>query len=68
MEALCVLPALAAIRLAASGALPPLLEVATPRLGAGARRDELSAAWSIFTPLLHAIDDNKHAPLKYSAG
>jgi len=32
------------------------------------RRDELSAAWSIFTPLLHAIDDNKHPPLKYTAG
>lgn len=31
-------------------------------------RDELSAAWSIFTPLLHAIDDNKHPPLKYTAG
>ena len=33
-----------------------------------AYRDELSAAWKIFTPILHAIDRGEITPLKYPAG
>ena len=32
------------------------------------RRDELRAAWAIFTPLLHAIDDGKLEPVEYKHG
>jgi len=32
------------------------------------RRDELRAAWAIFTPLLHAIDDGKVPLHKYEFG
>ena len=32
------------------------------------RSDELSQAWRIFTPVLHAIDDEKIAPTMYPAG
>ncbi|CUG91016.1 Glucose-6-phosphate dehydrogenase, putative [Bodo saltans] len=32
------------------------------------RDDELAAAWSIFTPVLHAIDEGKVTPLQYVAG
>lgn len=32
------------------------------------RRDELKAAWEIFTPLLHRIDDGKMKPLPYKPG
>lgn len=32
------------------------------------RRDELKAAWEIFTPLLHDIDDGKIKPLSYTPG
>ncbi|XP_020111678.1 glucose-6-phosphate 1-dehydrogenase, cytoplasmic isoform-like [Ananas comosus] len=32
------------------------------------RRDELKAAWEIFTPLLHDIDDGKLKPLSYKPG
>lgn len=32
------------------------------------RRDELRAAWSIFTPLLHEIDAGKHEPQEYAIG
>ena len=31
-------------------------------------RDELSAAWKIFTPVLHAIDRGELVPLQYQAG
>ena len=31
-------------------------------------RDELRAAWAIFTPLLHAIDDGKLEPVEYKHG
>lgn len=32
------------------------------------RRDELDAAWRIFTPLLHQIDRGEIAPIPYEAG
>lgn len=32
------------------------------------RRDELRAAWAIFTPLLHAIDRGELVPEPYPAG
>ncbi|KAK1270584.1 Glucose-6-phosphate 1-dehydrogenase, cytoplasmic isoform [Acorus gramineus] len=32
------------------------------------RRDELRAAWEIFTPLLHRIDDGEVKPLPYKQG
>ncbi|OVA17572.1 glucose-6-phosphate dehydrogenase [Macleaya cordata] len=32
------------------------------------RRDELKAAWEIFTPLLHKIDDGEVKPLPYKPG
>lgn len=32
------------------------------------RRDELSAAWKIFTPILHAIDRGELTPKQYPAG
>ncbi|XP_062105530.1 glucose-6-phosphate 1-dehydrogenase 6, cytoplasmic [Humulus lupulus] len=32
------------------------------------RRDELKAAWEIFTPLLHRIDDGELKPLPYKPG
>ncbi|XP_057982791.1 glucose-6-phosphate 1-dehydrogenase, cytoplasmic isoform-like isoform X2 [Malania oleifera] len=32
------------------------------------RRDELKAAWEIFTPLLHRIDDGKLKPIPYKPG
>jgi len=32
------------------------------------RRDELSAAWKIFTPVLHAIDRGELVPSQYQAG
>ncbi|XP_077211896.1 glucose-6-phosphate 1-dehydrogenase, cytoplasmic isoform-like isoform X2 [Tasmannia lanceolata] len=32
------------------------------------RRDELKAAWEIFTPLLHRIDDGEQKPLPYRPG
>lgn len=32
------------------------------------RRDELKAAWEIFTPLLHDIDDGKAKPVPYKPG
>jgi len=32
------------------------------------RRDELRAAWAIFTPILHAIDNGEISPLQYQAG
>ncbi|XP_010248854.1 PREDICTED: glucose-6-phosphate 1-dehydrogenase, cytoplasmic isoform [Nelumbo nucifera] len=32
------------------------------------RRDELRAAWEIFTPLLHKIDDGELKPLPYKPG
>nr|QXV29857.1 G6PDH3 [Aquilaria sinensis] len=32
------------------------------------RRDELKAAWEIFTPLLHRIDDGESKPLPYQPG
>jgi hypothetical protein len=32
------------------------------------RRDELRAAWSIFTPLLHAIDRGEISPERYPYG
>lgn len=32
------------------------------------RRDELRAAWTIFTPLLHQMDDERIKPLPYVAG
>uniref|UniRef100_A0A7N1A5E0 Glucose-6-phosphate 1-dehydrogenase n=1 Tax=Kalanchoe fedtschenkoi TaxID=63787 RepID=A0A7N1A5E0_KALFE len=32
------------------------------------RRDELKAAWEIFTPLLHRIDDGEFKPLPYTPG
>lgn len=32
------------------------------------RRDELRAAWAIFTPLLHQIDDGKLTPEPYVFG
>lgn len=32
------------------------------------RRDELKAAWEIFTPLLHDIDNGKIKPLPYTPG
>ena len=32
------------------------------------RRDELRAAWAIFTPLLHQIDEGKITPELYSYG
>eukprot|EP00951_Prasinocladus_malaysianus_P050410 scaffold680200_cov62-Prasinocladus_malaysianus.AAC.1 len=32
------------------------------------RRDELEAAWKIFTPLLHAIDRGEMLPLPYVYG
>lgn len=32
------------------------------------RSDELDAAWSLFTPLLHAIDEQKVVPEKYPYG
>ncbi|ONK77706.1 uncharacterized protein A4U43_C02F9670 [Asparagus officinalis] len=32
------------------------------------RRDELRAAWEIFTPLLHRIDDGELKPLPYKPG
>lgn len=32
------------------------------------RRDELKAAWEIFTPLLHRIDDGEMKPLPYKPG
>ncbi|KAL9380814.1 hypothetical protein Peur_026471 [Populus x canadensis] len=32
------------------------------------RRDELKAAWEIFTPLLHRIDDGEMKPLQYQPG
>lgn len=32
------------------------------------RRDELRAAWEIFTPLLHRIDDGKKRPVPYKPG
>jgi glucose-6-phosphate 1-dehydrogenase len=32
------------------------------------RRDELRAAWAIFTPLLHAVDAGKVDPLPYAYG
>ncbi|CAI0457276.1 unnamed protein product [Linum tenue] len=32
------------------------------------RRDELRAAWEIFTPLLHRIDDGEFKPLPYQPG
>jgi len=32
------------------------------------RRDELRAAWEIFTPLLHDIDDGKKKPVPYKPG
>lgn len=32
------------------------------------RRDELKAAWEIFTPLLHRIDEGEVKPLPYEAG
>ncbi|XP_078439799.1 glucose-6-phosphate 1-dehydrogenase 6, cytoplasmic-like [Wolffia australiana] len=32
------------------------------------RRDELKAAWEIFTPLLHRIDDGEMKPLPYEPG
>jgi len=31
-------------------------------------RDELRAAWAVFTPLLHAIDAGELAPMPYKAG
>jgi glucose-6-phosphate 1-dehydrogenase len=31
-------------------------------------RDELAEAWRIFTPLLHTIEREKPAPLKYKYG
>jgi glucose-6-phosphate 1-dehydrogenase len=31
-------------------------------------RDELRAAWAIFTPLLHQIDEGQHIPIPYPAG
>lgn len=32
------------------------------------RRDELRAAWSIFTPLLHQIDAGELDPVEYAIG
>ncbi|XP_009371707.2 glucose-6-phosphate 1-dehydrogenase, cytoplasmic isoform-like [Pyrus x bretschneideri] len=32
------------------------------------RRDELKAAWEIFTPLLHRIDNGEVKPLPYQPG
>lgn len=32
------------------------------------RRDELKAAWEIFTPLLHRIDDEAIRPITYEPG
>lgn len=32
------------------------------------RRDELKAAWEIFTPLLHRIDDGAFTPITYKPG
>ncbi|KAK9039591.1 hypothetical protein V6N11_014787 [Hibiscus sabdariffa] len=32
------------------------------------RRDELKAAWEIFTPLLHRIDDGEMKPIPYQPG
>ncbi|KAK4798593.1 hypothetical protein SAY86_030919 [Trapa natans] len=32
------------------------------------RRDELKAAWEIFTPLLHRIDDGEMKPIPYKSG
>jgi glucose-6-phosphate 1-dehydrogenase len=32
------------------------------------RRDELRAAWSIFTPVLHAIDNGEVQPEPYEYG
>ncbi|KHG01601.1 Glucose-6-phosphate 1-dehydrogenase-2C cytoplasmic-like protein [Gossypium arboreum] len=32
------------------------------------RRDELKAAWEIFTPLLHRIDNGEMKPIPYQAG
>ncbi|PAL80153.1 hypothetical protein CEJ83_19825, partial [Acinetobacter baumannii] len=32
------------------------------------RRDELKAAWEIFTPLLHRIDNGEMKPLPYKPG
>merc|ERR1712083_262225 len=32
------------------------------------RSDELAEAWRIFTPLLHAIDNEKPQPIKYAYG
>lgn len=32
------------------------------------RRDELRAAWSIFTPVLHAIDRGEAVPEPYTYG
>ncbi|KDP46341.1 hypothetical protein JCGZ_10181 [Jatropha curcas] len=32
------------------------------------RRDELKAAWEIFTPLLHRIDDGEMKPISYEPG
>ncbi|KAF3779648.1 Glucose-6-phosphate 1-dehydrogenase cytoplasmic isoform [Nymphaea thermarum] len=32
------------------------------------RRDELKAAWEIFTPLLHRIDDGELKPIPYKVG
>ena len=41
------------------------LDVTLPIFNA---RDELSAAWKIFTPILHAIDRGELTPLEYPAG
>eukprot|EP00275_Glaucocystis_incrassata_P000767 EC120601.1.p2 GENE.EC120601.1~~EC120601.1.p2 ORF type:complete len:108 (+),score=8.18 EC120601.1:1-324(+) len=32
------------------------------------RTDELQAAWDVFTPLLHHLDDNKVKPVTYPFG
>lgn len=32
------------------------------------RRDELKAAWEIFTPLLHRIDNGEMKPIPYKPG
>ena len=40
----------------------------TPRHECAVNRDELTAAWKIFTPLLHAVDRGELKPLQYPAG
>ena len=45
-----------------------ILDVLRGQQAAFVRTDELKAAWEIFTPLLHEIDENKTKPIDYVFG